>query len=199
VQQCQAIAQEWLRGMGLELKPSKTRITHTLHEVEGQIGFDFLGFRVRQYPVGKRHTGLNTIGIPLGFKTLVFPSKAKVRRHYQQIAGMVRQMRSLSQEALIGRLNPVIRGWCNYYRTVASTRIFAKLGHRMFRLLYTWARRRHPGKGRKAVVRKYWRDGWTFATRAGISLHRHGATKHGRHVKVQGDRSPFDGGWAYWS
>jgi len=30
--------------MGLELKPSKTRITHTLHPDEGQVGVDFLGF-----------------------------------------------------------------------------------------------------------------------------------------------------------
>jgi RNA-directed DNA polymerase len=199
VQQCQAVAQEWLRGMGLELKPSKTRIGHTLLEVEGQIGFDFLGFRVRQYPVGERHTGLNTIGHPLGFKTLVFPSKAKVKRHYQRMAEMVREMRSLPQKALINRLNPVIRGWCNYYRTVASTRAFSKLDNRLFRLLYAWARRRHPGKGRKAVVRKYWRDGWNFATPNGANLHRHGATKHARHVKVQGDRSPFDGDWVYWS
>ncbi len=43
VEHCQTIISEWLKDMGLELKPSKTRITHTLHADEGQAGFDFLG------------------------------------------------------------------------------------------------------------------------------------------------------------
>src|SRR6266536_5592331 len=74
VQQCQAVIQEWLNDMGLELKPSKTRITHTLHEHERQTGFDFLGFHIRQYAVGKYHTGKDTVGRPLGFKTHIKPS-----------------------------------------------------------------------------------------------------------------------------
>ena len=32
IERAQQIASDWLAGMGLELKPSKTRITHTLHE-----------------------------------------------------------------------------------------------------------------------------------------------------------------------
>ncbi len=46
----------WLAEMGLKLKPSKTHIRHTLTEFDGQIGFDFLGFTIRQFPVGKYHT-----------------------------------------------------------------------------------------------------------------------------------------------
>jgi len=65
----------WLAGMGLELKPSKTRITHTLHPDAGQVGVDFLGFHVQQVPVGKTHTGTNGHGTPLGFKTISTPRK----------------------------------------------------------------------------------------------------------------------------
>ena len=53
VQASQQLLSQWLSEMGLELKPSKTRITHTLVPHEGQVGFDFLGYEVRQYPVGK--------------------------------------------------------------------------------------------------------------------------------------------------
>ena len=52
IEETQRLASAWLAGMGLELKPSKTRITHTLHAHDGQRGFDFLGFTVRQFPVG---------------------------------------------------------------------------------------------------------------------------------------------------
>jgi RNA-directed DNA polymerase len=62
---------EWLRQIGLELKPSKTKTTHTLITVEGNVGFDFLGFAIRQFPVGKHHSGIHPHGGRLGFKTLI--------------------------------------------------------------------------------------------------------------------------------
>src|SRR5579883_256590 len=53
IERVQQIANAWLADIGLELKPSKTRITHTLRVHSGNVGFDFLGFHVRQFPVGK--------------------------------------------------------------------------------------------------------------------------------------------------
>ena len=67
---------QWLGVMGLSLSPKKTRITHTLTPFQGQVGFDFLGFTIRQFPVGQTHTGKSRMGKPLGFKTLITPSKA---------------------------------------------------------------------------------------------------------------------------
>nr|CUM60202.1 protein of unknown function [Planktothrix agardhii] len=62
IQQCQVVIEEWLKPIGLELKPAKTRICHTLRETEvnGEKvspGFDFLGWNFRQYPVGKYRSG----------------------------------------------------------------------------------------------------------------------------------------------
>lgn len=63
---------KWLSDIGLELKPSKTRITHTLNDygVE-KAGFNFLGFNVRQFRVGKYNSG-KVKGKTLGFKTALF-------------------------------------------------------------------------------------------------------------------------------
>ncbi len=44
VRKAQVRAATWLADMGLEMKASKTRIAHTLHPINGQAGFDFLGF-----------------------------------------------------------------------------------------------------------------------------------------------------------
>lgn len=75
VQRCREIISDWLKGMGLELKPSKTRMTHTLTALEGEKpGFNFLGFNIRQFPVGKHQSGDNTYGKALGFKTIITPS-----------------------------------------------------------------------------------------------------------------------------
>jgi hypothetical protein len=54
--------------MGLELKPSKTRLTHTLDKLEGNVGFEFLGFHIQQYKVGNYRSANNSKGTPLGFK-----------------------------------------------------------------------------------------------------------------------------------
>src|SRR5947207_6539359 len=73
--------EEWLKGMGLALNQKKTRITHTLTPYEGNVGFDFLGFTVRQIPKSENLSGKDTHGRPLGFKTLIKPSKEKIKHH----------------------------------------------------------------------------------------------------------------------
>jgi len=95
--ECQAITQEWLKDMGLELKPSKTHIVHTLNKVDNAVGFNFLGYAIRQLPMGKYRSGKNTNGNLLGFKTLIKPSKEKVWLHYQKLAAIIKQMRASPQ------------------------------------------------------------------------------------------------------
>jgi RNA-directed DNA polymerase len=213
IRRCKEVAQEWLQGMGLELKPSKTSICHTLlpyrEDAMGQVvrpetgsgeaGFDFLGFTIRQFPVGQYHSGKGTRGKPLGFKTIIKPSKDKVKLHRRQLAERIARLRGVPQKDLIGALNPVIKGWCNYYRHVVSKTTFAKADEVLFTMLRRWAFRRHPNKGRCWVVRKYWRrPSWVFGPPDGFPLASHSSTKIVRHVKVQGGRSLFDGDWAYW-
>ena len=125
--QAQAIASRWLQGMGLALKPSKTRMAHTRHPVEGVAGFDFLGFHIRQYPVGKYKTGTTGQGKPLGFKTHIKPSKEGQRTHLLQIKGELRKLRAASQEGLIGTLNPIIQGWSHYYSAVVAKATFSRM------------------------------------------------------------------------
>jgi RNA-directed DNA polymerase len=202
VERAQQVATEWLRGMGLELKPSKTRISHTLLEQEGTVGFDFLGFHVRQYPVGKTHTARSTTGRPLGFKTLIKPSKTALQRHRDALTAELQRHRQAPQAALIEHLNLLIRGWTAYYSTVASKASFSKLDEVTYQKLRAWAKRRHPKKPMGWVVRRYWRldlGRWDFATKDGVRLRKHDHTPIRRHVKVEGTKSPFDGDWAYWT
>ncbi len=203
VKRAQAVLETWLADMGLELKPSKTKITHTLTPYEGKVGFDFLGFTVRQFPVGQTHTGKNTYGKPLGFKTIISPSKEAIKRHMEEIGNKVRKLRSASQEQLIGTLNPTIRGWANYYRTVVAAKTFSLCDHLTYQQLRRWAYRRHPTKGRQWTVRKYWKmepgASWIFQDQEEHVLKRHNARPIQRHIKVRGTASPYDGNLLYWS
>ena len=109
IKKCQEIIAEWLNDMGLELKPSKTKLTHTLIEINGNVGFEFLGFHVQQHKVGNYRSANSSNGIPLGFKTLITPSKAKVKLHLTKIAEVIDTHKTAPQAALISKLNPIIR------------------------------------------------------------------------------------------
>ena len=204
VEACQRFITEWLKPMGLELKPEKTRVTHTLEGTEGVPGFDFLGFNIRQYPSGKTRCARSSYGKRLGFTARIKPSRDSVKRHVRILRESLRAHRSVEQERVIKLLRPKIVGWCAYFCTVGSSRTFQKVQSVLFAMLLAWAARRHSGKGRKWVADKYWRHregmGWVFQARGGgPRLPLHGATPIRRHVKVAGRRSPFDGDWVYWS
>jgi RNA-directed DNA polymerase len=203
VEKARNLVESWLHDMGLNLKGAKTRITHTLHAHEGAVGFDFLGFTIRQYPVGQCHAGHDAWGNRLAFKMHTTPSKEAVKRHQAELQHIVRAHRAATQQELVEALNPVIVGWTNYYRTVVAKQTFNVCDHTLFQLLWRWARFRHPRKGRAWRRRKYWRtigqNHWRFGVPEGAALAQHARTAIRRHVKVRGTASPFDGNLIYWS
>lgn len=79
------------------------------------------------------------------------------------------------------------------------------MDHLIYLKLRAWTKRRHPKKKVKWITNKYWlinrEGGWTFADTKGkpIQLKKHSDTPIVRHVKVQGERSPYDGDTIYWS
>ena len=113
--------------------------------------------------------------------------------------------RSATQAELISHLNPVLRGWSNYYSAVCSKATFTRIDDQFYQKLRAWAYRRHPNKNRQWIAQKYWHinsgKGWVFEAKteqASTVLYKHSQTPIKRHIKVQGIRSPYDGDWVYW-
>jgi RNA-directed DNA polymerase len=176
----------WLAPRGLIFNEDKTQIVH-LDE-----GFDFLGFNVRRYQG----------------KLLIKPSKAALRRHRERLATEMLALRGSNAEAVISRLNPIIRGWSAYYRTVVASQAFAKLDNYLWMLTYKWANHSHPNKPKRWVVARYFgpfnrsrKDRWVFGDRDnGAYLLRFSWTKIVRHQLVPGTASPDDPTLAgYWA
>jgi RNA-directed DNA polymerase len=168
----------WLAGRGLAFNEDKTRIV-CLNE-----GFDFLGFTVRRY-----HG-----------KLLITPSKTAVKRIRQRLRSEFRSLRGTNAQAVIARLNPIIRGWSAYYRTGVSSKIFHSLDHYLWKLTYKWAKHGHPNKPTRWIIRRYFgmfnksrHDRWIFGARdSGAYLLRFGWTKIIRHQMVTGTASRDD-------
>jgi RNA-directed DNA polymerase len=200
VMKCKEIIAEWLRDMGLELKPSKTKLTHTLIEIDGDAGFEFLGFHVQQYKSGAYRCAKNPHGTTLGFNTLITPSPAKIKVHLAKIADVIDTHKTAPQAALISKLNPIIRGWSNYYSTVCSKETYSKVDHLIYDKLRAWGKSRV--KGDVNWYNKYWLTVDTnkrFRTNDGIELTSHSDAPIIRHTKVRGEVSPYNGDWSYWS
>jgi RNA-directed DNA polymerase len=189
----------WLRQIGLQLNPTKTIISHTLNEHEGQVGFDFLGFNIRQYHVGRYKTRTNRA--QAGFKTLIKPSKKAIKRHLARLKQIIRFHRASSQAELINKLNPIIRGWANYYKSCCAKITFNKMREQLHYKLRRWAAFRHPRKWPRWCYRRYWKrfEGLIRFTDGHHYLFRYDHIPIKRHIKVRGSKSPFDGDWLYWS
>lgn len=151
IEKAQHIAEEWLSGIGLRLKTAKTRITHTRLALDGPAGFEFLGFHIRRYVTKEHRPGSDGRKQPV-IKTLIKPSKDSVKRHHRAMRDIVRARKTAPHEALISALNPVIRGWSMYYRTVVAKKVFASCDYRLSRRCCT---------GPAAVTRRRARDGYS--------------------------------------
>jgi RNA-directed DNA polymerase len=169
---------DWLAPRGLAFNEDKTRVV-TLDE-----GLDFLGFNVRRY----------------GTKPLITPSKAAVRRIRERVRTELRSLRGTNAQAVIKRLNPIIRGWAAYYRTQVSSAVFHQLDTYLWTLTYKWARYSHQNKPTSWVVTRYWgkfnksrSDRWVFGDRkSGAYMHKFSWTRILRHRLVRPWASPDD-------
>jgi RNA-directed DNA polymerase len=176
----------WLAPRGLAFNEDKTRVV-TLEE-----GLDFLGFNVRSYRG----------------KLLIKPSKAAVRRVRERLRTELRSLRGSNAQAVIKRLNPIIRGWAAYYRTQVSSETFSALDHHLWKLTYKWAIFSHANKPSSWVFARYFgkfnkarKDRWVFGDRnSGAYLHRFAWTNIVRHQIVKHEASPDDPALAdYWA
>lgn len=179
----------WLTPRGLRLNEEKTRV-RAISE-----GFDFLGFNIRER----------------GSKCLVMPQKEKVQAKLREIKEWLYAHPNLGPDGVIRVLNPILRGWANYYKHGVSKRVFATFDHLMVKMLIRWAQKRHPSKGPRWVVTRYFSriggDYWVFRAKTKDRrgrwtesyLYRLASTKITRHIKVLDTTSPDDpGAQDYW-
>jgi len=162
---------DFLAKRGLQLNEVKTRIVHI------DEGFDFLGFTIRRFKG----------------KLLTKPQKEKVLDHLASIKAYLRRNQQTPAAKVIKTLNPVIRGWANYYRHAAAKVTFNRLDHCIWQLLWRWAKRRHPNKPSKWVRRRYFSmDGYWKLVEGNAQLLRHDATPITRYTKVTGKHTPMN-------
>jgi RNA-directed DNA polymerase len=196
----------FLKPIGLKLNERKTKINYT--HAPG-LGFTFLGFDVIQQPIRSsiryKVTGKNPTQ---KYITFITPSKEGIKLHKRKIRDTIREYRGLSQDRLIMKLNPIIRGWALSKKTQTSSRVFQELDAYLYKRLWYWCKRKHSKMSGTRIKEKYFHKvknrNWVFSVydssgKISLELQRHSAIATLRHIKVKGDRSPYDGESIYWA
>ena len=144
-QRALAYADRFLREeLGVELHPDKTRIVHVRQ------GFEFLGYKVKRgkgyrLPEKKRRVGSNPQNL------YAIPREKSVKTFQEQIRHLTRRKTPVTIQEMIDRLNPVIRGWGNFYRKAHVRKQFNRLDRWIVQRIYSFLAKRW----RNTIYRKY--------------------------------------------
>ena len=173
---------EFLAERGLTLSGEKTLVTHA------DDGFDFLGFNVRRY----------------NGTLLTKPSKDRVKKFTAKIKEVIKRNASSTQHDLIYTLNPIIKGWGEYYQFSAATETYRKVDNAIFQKIWRWCLRRHHNKGLGWIKNRYFhkignRD-WVFSTEESgrnkqCSLISLTNTKIKKYPQLKAAYNPYDPAW----
>jgi RNA-directed DNA polymerase len=170
-EQVKETVKQHIAARGLQLSEEKTLITNIAD------GFDFLGWNFRKY---KR-------------KLPIKPSKKAQNNVLEKMRKVIDQSKARTQDELIGMLNPIIRGWCNYHQGTVAGEVFSRISHETFKALWRWACRRHPNKGLRWIKARYWKtEGnrrWVF--KDNLTLLQPCDTKIIRHIPMKLDMNPY--------
>ena len=178
---------EFLRERGLVLSTEKTKITHI------DKGFDFLGQNVRKY----------------NGKLLIKPSRKNVKQFLDKVRSVIKGNKASRQANLIRKLNPLIQGWANYHKAICAKETFNAVDYEIGYLIWKWAKRRHPSKGKRWIKARYYRSvgarSWVFSADTGdckdngeriiTNLIEAADTSIKRHTKIKGDANKYDPKW----
>ncbi|MHC5193124.1 group II intron reverse transcriptase/maturase [Pseudomonas frederiksbergensis] len=174
--------EQFLATRGLQLSPEKTHVIHI------EEGFDFLGWNFRKFDG----------------KLLIKPSKKNVKAFYCKVKEVISTNKTVTQDYLIGLLNPILKGWALYHQPVVAKQAYSRMDNQIFHALWRWAKRRHPNKSLEWIRKKYFQSheskNWVFSTvvleesgtKRTIALYSLADTPIERHKKVSGEYNPFD-------
>lgn len=203
---------KFLSPIGLVMDPVGQTLTHMVNSrTYFKPGFDFLGVSVKQQWCNEG-----------GYSLIATPSFSNVKEHLRYIRQIIRSNKGSTALRLIHLLNPIIQGWCYYYRYTDSHETFGFCDFRLRLILRRWMVYRHPMKSWQWLRRKYFtyltkdarntlkverffadnyrpeRVDLTNLRTISFILNRHSDTRALYWVKVDTRKSFFDNDYNYW-
>lgn len=175
--------QPYLKDRGLQLEETKTRIVHITD------GFDFLGFNIRRYITQQ------------GNKLLIKPSKDSIIKCKTKISDIFNENNGQNVHKLISEINPIIRGYANYWSSAVSKMTYKEIDNYIFIKIRKYLRRLHTNKSGKWKTKRYFKpdihgqsdDKWLLTDPINNNqIIKMNWTPIIRHVMIKHNNSPYD-------
>jgi RNA-directed DNA polymerase len=134
-------AKKILEKLGVTFQVEKTRIVHVRQ------GFEFLGYKIKR---GSRPLKLVPEQIRSGVVDgglYAYPREKSLEHFKEQIRQRTRRRAPLKTQELIQELNPVIRGWGNYYCKAHVRKLFNQLDRWIVRRIWSHKTKRWRNTG----------------------------------------------------
>jgi RNA-directed DNA polymerase len=193
-------AKTFLNSMGLKLNQNKTKVTHTT------TGFEYLGCVIKQQEVGKRKRPRKHHTVNITWRVKILPSQKNINKHFSEIRKQMKSCGDLG--TLIRKLNPIIKGFKQFasYTDAGTYGKASQWSTQLYLITSNWLRNRFNirGKDPRVYTRHRGREWMVYVKDGNIKRYLEKYYLKGdnyglnRHIKVRGDKSPYDGDWAYW-
>ncbi|HCJ84242.1 MAG TPA: group II intron reverse transcriptase/maturase, partial [Parachlamydiales bacterium] len=150
--QALATATKILQKLGVTLNAKKTRIVNIKQ------GFEFLGFKIGQgkgvlrLPASKIKAKLNKRNL------YALPKDKSVTRFKDAVRQKTRRRSPLTTEEIVKELNPLIRGWGNYYKRSNVRRLFNQLDAWIIRRLWSQRNKKWRTNGWRTLSTQHLRE-----------------------------------------
>lgn len=139
------VATKILTTLGVTLNKEKTRIVHVRQ------GFEFLGYKIKR---GSKPLRLPAHKIKSGTKhgaLYAYPKQKSLTHFRKQIRNHTQRKSPRSTQEIVEAINPVIRGWGNYYCKAHIRKLFAMLDRWIVRRLWSQRYKRWRNSGWKTL------------------------------------------------
>jgi RNA-directed DNA polymerase len=137
-----------LKQLGVELHPQKTRIVHVRN------GFEFLGYKIKR---GQRKLDLPESRIRSQVRRgalYAYPKEKSIRRFMDRVRQRTKRRTPLKTKELIAELNPLLRGWGEYYKRAHVRKLFHRLDGWIVRRIWSHRYKRWRNSGWKRLPKK---------------------------------------------
>lgn len=155
---------DFLKTRGVWLSEEKTKIINLKTEPLHFLGyvFKYRDYWKPNYGFVKEHIGGKAIAM--------YPDIKKVRSIIARLRKIYRENTNNNSYNLIAKLNPIIRGWSNYFNLGNSSRYRDYVRQALYRFSWKWAFKKHPRWGKKRIAKFYFKgdDGQQFKKRTWV-------------------------------
>jgi group II intron reverse transcriptase/maturase len=134
-----------LRTLGVVLNPTKTKIVHIRQ------GFEFLGFKIKQGTSQLRLKQDKIVTSARSYSLYACPTEKSLQRFKEKVRALTRRRAPVNVVQLIEQLNPLLRGWGEYYKRAHVRRLFNRLDRWIVRRLWAHRHKRWRNCGWKTL------------------------------------------------